>query len=127
MNVLLGLVIVILIGLIHQKNGKVEQEKMAAAWRNQMQIAKEDYEKKIKALELPNVTLTTERMPVALSETKRKYANVSEVARAEYTDTLNIVFEQCVGEYRRMAQIADKHAIDAERLIKTLSIIKEPP
>lgn len=127
MNVLLGLVIVILVGLIHQKNGKVEQEKTAAAWRNQMQIAKEDYEKKIKALELPNVTLTTERMPVALSETKPKYANVSEVARAEYTDTLNIVFEQCVGEYRRMAQIADKHAIDAERLIKTLPIIKEPP
>lgn len=124
MNVLLGLVIVILVGLIHQK---VEQEKTAAAWRNQMQIAKEDYEKKIKALELPNVTLTTERMPVALSETKRKYANVSEVARAEYTDTLNIVFEQCVGEYRRMAQISDKHAIDAERLIKTLPIIKEPP
>ncbi|WP_296519936.1 hypothetical protein [Acinetobacter oleivorans] len=124
MNVLLGLVIVILVGLIHQK---VEQEKTAAAWRNQMQIAKEDYEKKIKALELPNVTLTTERMPVVLSETKRKYANVSEVARAEYTDTLNIVFEQCVGEYRRMAQIADKHAIDAERLIKTLPIIKEPP
>jgi len=62
-----------------------------------------------------------------LGETKRKYANVSEVARAEYTDTLNIVFEQCVGEYRRMAQIADKHAIDAERLIKTLPIIKEPP
>ncbi|EPW9558150.1 hypothetical protein ACWS5P_002807 [Acinetobacter baumannii] len=145
LNVLLGLVIVILVGLIHQKNGKVEdlrnqfddfkiqqkieQEKTAAVWRNQMQIAKEDYEKKIKALELSNATLTTtaERMSVALNEAKRKYANASEAARAEYIDTLNAVFGQCVGEYRRMAQIADKHAIDAERLIKSWPRIEEPP
>ncbi|HEB4103122.1 TPA: hypothetical protein RZ067_003313 [Acinetobacter baumannii] len=145
LNVLLGLVVVFLVCLVHQKNGKVEQlrsqfddfkiqqkieqEKTAAVWRNQMQIAKEDYEKKVKALELSNVTLAAnaERLSVALSEAKRKYANASEAARAEYTDTLNTVFDQCVSEYRRMAQIADKHAIDAERLSKAWPRIEEPP
>ena len=53
-----------------------------------------------------------------LSEANKRLSTASKETVIEYTITSNELLEACTAEYRSMAEKADGHAIDVERLMK---------
>lgn len=51
-----------------------------------------------------------------ISELDAQVSQVSANAKVEYARTLGNVFEQCIGEYAKMARAADGHAKDAQMM-----------
>ncbi|MBF7682951.1 hypothetical protein I2F27_06370 [Acinetobacter sp. B5B] len=51
-----------------------------------------------------------------LTDANKRLSTATREASNEYTKKLSNVFDQCVTEYRKMAERADGHEADAERL-----------
>lgn len=119
--------------VLELKTYKIEQAKQAliaeTTWKAQAAVAEERFNEKTKELERASAALdaNTVRMSAALDEAQRKYAAASESARIEYTNALNTVSSQCIARYRWMAQIADGHAADADRLRQAWPTTQKPP
>lgn len=63
-----------------------------------------------------NADLAASGLSKQLSEANRRLSTASHQTIVEYTITNSELLEACTAEYRSMAEQADKHAIDVERL-----------
>lgn len=87
-------------------------------WAEQLKQATEVYHEKIKILELDNKYAldNANRLSEQLDEANKRLATASRAPILNYTDTASDVLRNCVQEYRGMAELAQKHALDAQRL-----------
>lgn len=87
-------------------------------WADQIKQATEVYHEKIKILELDNglAVNNSNRLSDELDEARKRLANAPHATAINFADTASDVLRKCVQEYRGMAELAQKHAIDAERL-----------
>ena len=60
--------------------------------------------------------INASRLSKQLNSANDRLAKASREASVNYAITANSILESCIGEYRQMAEKADGHAIDAERL-----------
>lgn len=87
-------------------------------WADQITKATEVYHEKIKLLESDNVLAVNNanRLSEQLDEANKRLANAPRATILDYTSTTSDVLRACVQEYRSMAALAQKHALDAQRL-----------
>ena len=102
-----------------------EQAKASAAikekqWAEQQLKAEQNYNAKIKQIESDadlaqsNADSLSKQLKVASS----RLSSAPKETIIEYTNTNSDILEKCIIEYRTVAEKADGHAIDAERLIE---------
>ncbi|WP_288497399.1 hypothetical protein [uncultured Acinetobacter sp.] len=100
-----------------------EQAKASAAlkekqWSEQQLKAEQNYNAKIKqiksdaALAQSNVNSLSKQLKIASS----RLSSASKETIIAYIDTNSDILENCIIEYRAVAEKADGHAVDAERL-----------
>lgn len=96
----------------------IDRLNLERKWADQLNKATEVYNAKIKILESDNrfAVDTTNRLSNELDEARKRLANAPRATILDYTDTASDVLRNCVKEYRGMAELAQKHALDAERL-----------
>lgn len=109
---------------INAKNNAASQKAIAEvlAETHRMQdaknqaIAKAEEVAKRNALAAAAAGRERDRLRNQLNASRSALAQSTPASIINYTDTLSIVFEQCVREYLDMAAKADGHALDAQRL-----------
>lgn len=110
-------------------NYKKDQTVLVAKLETQAKTREAEWSKKIAEVETNAVIKINQanaarrdadaaanRLSKQLSAANTKLVNASKEASANYAIAANSVFEECSSEYRKMAEKADGHAIDAERL-----------
>ena len=71
-----------------------------------------------------NAQFSADSMSKQLSEANKRLSTASHQTIVEYTITSNELLEACTAEYRSMAEKADGHAIDVERLSEVWPVEK---
>ncbi|WEE41019.1 hypothetical protein [Acinetobacter sp. TAC-1] len=100
-----------------------EQAKALAAikekrWFEQKLKAEQNYNAKIKKIEFDSrlANSSANSLSKQLKIASSRLSSASKETIIEYVDTSNDLFEKCITEYRTVAEKADGHAADAERL-----------
>lgn len=87
-------------------------------YQNQIILAERKYSEKLK--QISHDTRIAESHANSLSKqlatANKRLSTATREASDQYTKTLSNVFDQCVTEYRKVAERADGHEADAERL-----------
>ncbi|RKG35196.1 hypothetical protein D7V21_05300 [Acinetobacter guerrae] len=108
---------------ITQQKLAVEKAKIQAAqherrWAEQITQAEQNYNAKIKQIEsdASDAQSSANSLSKQLSIAKQRLSAASRETVIEYADSSSDILESCITEYRNVAQKADEHAADAERL-----------
>jgi hypothetical protein len=100
-----------------------EQAKAFAAlkekqWSEQQLKAEQNYNAKIKQIESDSrlASASADSLSKQLKVANGRLSSASKATIVEYVDTSSDILEKCITEYRTVAEKADGHAADAERL-----------
>ena len=100
-----------------------EQAKASAAikekqWSEQQLKAEQNYNAKIKQIESDSLlaSASADSLSKQLKIASSRLSSASTKTIIEYTVANSDILENCINEYRTMAENADGHATDAERL-----------
>lgn len=106
-------------GLAAQK-AKVQAAQQEKVWAEQITQAEQNYNAKLKQIQSDanSARSSADSLSKQLSIAKQRVSTASRETIIEYSNTGSDVLESCITEYRAVAQKADEHAADAERLIK---------
>ena len=103
-----------------------EQAKASAAlkekqWSEQQLKAEQNYNAKIKQIEFDSrlANASADSLSKQLKVASSRLSSATKETIIEYTTANSDVLQDCITEYRTMAEKADGHAADAERLIET--------
>lgn len=97
---------------------KVEKSTIMQAWSAKIIEVEQNAIKQIQAanIDARNAQFSANSMSKQLSEANKRMSSASKQTIINYTTTNSELLESCTAEYRLMAEKADGHAIDAERL-----------
>ena len=136
---LLAFLLLICLALLNHKTGQIEKYKQteiilqaenakakASAvlkekqWSEQQLKAEQNYNAKIKQIESDSrlASSSADSLSKQLKIAKSCLSSAAKETIIEYTNTNSDILEKCVTEYRTVAEKADGHAADAERLIE---------
>ncbi|MDN5490174.1 MAG: hypothetical protein L0G93_20190 [Acinetobacter sp.] len=100
-----------------------EQAKTSAAlkekqWSEQQLKAEQNYNAKIKQIESDSrlANASADSLSKQLKIANSRLSSASKETIIEYTNTSSDILENCIAEYRTVAEKADGHAADVERL-----------
>lgn len=87
-------------------------------WSEQQLKAEQNYNAKIKQIESDAdiAQSSADSLSKQLASAKQRLSAASRETVIEYADSSSDILESCITEYRNVAQKADEHAADAERL-----------
>ncbi|MEQ1105210.1 hypothetical protein [Acinetobacter ursingii] len=97
------------------KTQAAQQEKV---WAEQITKAEQNYNVKIKQInaDADSARSSADSLSKQLARAKQRLSAASRETVIEYADSSSDILESCITEYRNVAQKADEHAADAERL-----------
>ncbi|WP_088459433.1 hypothetical protein [Acinetobacter soli] len=101
------------------EKAKVQAAQNERRWAEQITQAEHNYNAKIKQIQsdADSARSSANSLSKQLSIAKQRVSTASRETIIEYADSSSDILESCITEYRAMAQKADEHAADAERLI----------
>lgn len=102
------------------EKAKVQAAQQERRWAEQITQAEQNYNVKIKQIQsdADSARSSADSLSKQLSIAKQRVSTAPREAVIEYADTNSDILESCIAEYRAVAQKADEHAVDAERVIK---------
>ncbi|ENV18718.1 hypothetical protein [Acinetobacter guillouiae] len=136
---LLAFLLFICLALLNHKSGQIEKYKQAEIilqaenakaradaaikekqWSEQQLKAEQNYNAKIKQIESDAdlAQSSADSLSKQLKVANSRLSSASKETIIEYTNTNSDILENCITEYRTVAEKADEHAADAERLIE---------
>ncbi|MBJ9984415.1 hypothetical protein IAE19_03035 [Acinetobacter sp. S40] len=100
------------------EKAKVQAAQQERRWAEQITQAEQNYNVKIKKIQSDVSAAQSAAISLSkqLSTAKQRMPTASRETIIEYTNTNSDILESCITEYRNVAQKADEHAADAERL-----------
>ncbi|MDQ9832549.1 hypothetical protein RFY41_05735 [Acinetobacter soli] len=103
------------------EKAKVQAAQQEKVWAEQITQAEQKYNAKIKQIQsdADSARSSADSLSKQLASSKQRMSTASRETIIEYSNTGSDLLEACTAEYRAVAQKADEHAADAERLIKT--------
>ncbi|WP_151731750.1 hypothetical protein [Acinetobacter ursingii] len=103
---------------IAAEKSKVQAAQQEKVWAEQITKAEQNYNAKIKQIESDanDAQSSANSLSKQLSIAKQRLSTASRETVIEYSSTSSDILESCITEYRNVAQKADEHAADAERL-----------
>lgn len=108
---------------VAEANALAEQAKASAAqkekqWSEQQLKAEQNYNAKIKQIEFDSrlAYASADSLSKQLKIASSRLSGTTKETIIEYTNTSSDILENCITEYRTVAEKADEHAADAERL-----------
>ena len=137
---LLAFLLLICLALLNHKTGQIEKYKQteiilqaenakakaSAAikekqWSEQQLKAEQNYNAKIKQIESDSrlANASADSLSKQLKVASSRLSSATKETIIEYTNTNSDILENCITEYRAVAEKADGHAADAERLIES--------
>ncbi|WP_151839599.1 hypothetical protein [Acinetobacter soli] len=101
------------------EKAKVQVAQQEKVWAKQITQAEQNYNAKIKQIQSDSDSArsSADSLSKQLSIAKQRVSTAPRETVIEYANTNSDVLESCITEYRAVAQKADEHAADAERLI----------
>lgn len=101
------------------EKAKVQAAQRERRWAEQITQAEQNYNVKIKQIQsdADSTRSSADSLSKQLSIAKQRLSAASRETVIEYSNTRSDILESCISEYRSVAQKADEHAVDAERLI----------
>ncbi|WP_373866012.1 hypothetical protein [Acinetobacter soli] len=105
------------------EKAKVQAAQQERRWAEQITQAEQNYNAKIKQIQsdADSARSSANSLSKQLASAKQRLSTAPRETIIEYSNTGSDVLESCITEYRAVAQKADEHAADAERLIKAWS------
>ena len=102
------------------EKAKVQAAQNERRWAEQITQAEQNYNAKIKQIQsdADSARSSAYSLSKQLSIAKQRLSSAPRETVIEYADSSSDILESCITEYRAVAQKADEHAADAERLIK---------
>ena len=102
------------------EKAKVQAAQQEKVWAEQVTQAEQNYNAKIKKIQsdADSARSSADSLSKQLASAKQRLSTASRETIVEYADSSSDILEACTAEYRSVAQKADEHAADAERLIK---------
>ncbi len=100
------------------EKAKVQAAQQEKVWAEQITKAEQNYNAKIKQIQsdASAAQSAANSLSKQLASAKQRLSAASRETIIEYTNTSSDILESCITEYRNVAQKADEHAADAERL-----------
>ncbi len=100
------------------ERAKVQAAQQEKVWAEQITKAEQNYNVKIKQVQSDAIAAQSSANSLSkqLASAKQRLSAASRETIIEYTNTSSDILESCITEYRNVAQKADEHAADAERL-----------
>ncbi|MCB8768992.1 hypothetical protein [Acinetobacter soli] len=101
------------------EKAKVQAAQQEKVWTEKITQAEQNYNAKIKKIQsdADSARSSADSLSKQLSIAKQRLSTAPRKTIIEYADTNSDILESCITEYRAVAQKADEHAADAERLI----------
>ncbi|MFW1994788.1 hypothetical protein ACG904_07460 [Acinetobacter guillouiae] len=136
---LLAFLLLICLALLNYKTGQIEKYKQAEIvlqaenakakasaalkekqWSEQQLKAEQNYNAKIKQIksDADIAQSSADSLSKQLKIAGSRLSSATKETIVEYTNTNSDILENCITEYRAVAEKADGHAADAERLIE---------
>ncbi|WP_152682179.1 hypothetical protein [Acinetobacter sp. 243_ASPC] len=102
------------------EKAKVQAAKQEKVWAEQIMQVEQNYHAKIKQIQsdADSARSNADSLSKQLSIAKQRMSAAPRETVIEYADSSSDILESCITEYRAVAQKADDHAADAERLIR---------
>lgn len=102
------------------EKAKVQAAQQEKVWAEQITQAEQNYHAKIKQIQsdVDYARSSADSLSKQLASAKLRMSTAPRKTIIEYADSSSDLLEACTAEYRSVAQKADEHAADAERLIK---------
>lgn len=102
------------------EKAKVQTAQQEKLWAEQITQAEQNYNVKIKQIQsdADSARSSADSLSKQLSIAKQRVSTATRETIIEYADSSSDLLEACTTEYRTVAQKADEHAADAERLIR---------
>ena len=137
---LLAFLLFICLALLNHKTGQIGKYKQAEIilqaenakakadsaikekqWSEQQLKAEQNYNAKIKQIESDSRIASTsaDSLSKQLKVANSRLSSASKETIIEYSNTNSDILEKCITEYRTVAEKADGHAADAEKLIES--------
>lgn len=103
---------------IAAEKSKTQAAQQEQKWAEQITQAEQNYNAKIKQINADAIAAQSSANSLSkqLNIAKQRLSAASKETIIEYTNTSSDILESCITEYRNVAQKADEHAADAERL-----------
>ncbi len=100
------------------ERAKVQAAQQEKVWAEQITKAEQNYNVKIKQInaDADSARSSADSLSKQLARAKQRLSAASRETVIEYADSSSDILESCITEYRNVAQKADEHAADAERL-----------
>ncbi|PZT87743.1 MAG: hypothetical protein DI627_05725 [Acinetobacter sp.] len=100
------------------EKSKVQAAQQEKVWAEQITKAEQNYNVKIKQVQSDAIAAQSSANSLSkqLNEANKRLSTASRETVIEYADSSSDILESCITEYRNVAQKADEHAADAERL-----------
>ena len=97
---------------------KVQTAQQERVWAEQITQAEQNYNAKVKQIQsdADSARSSAYSLSKQLASAKQRLSTAPRETVIEYADSSSDVLESCITEYRAVAQKADEHAADAERL-----------
>lgn len=101
------------------EKAKVQAAQQERRWAEQITQAEQNYNAKIKQVQsdADSARSSADSLSKQLSIAKQRMSEAPRETVIEYSNTGSDLLKSCITEYRAVAQKADEHAADAERLI----------
>lgn len=102
------------------EKAKVQAAQQERRWAEQITQAEHNYNAKIKQIQsdADSARSSADSLSKQLASAKQRMSAAPRETVIEYANTNSDLLESCISEYRAVAQKADEHAADAERVIK---------
>lgn len=102
------------------EKAKVQAAQRERRWADQIAQAEQNYNAKLKQIQsdADSARSSADSLSKQLASAKQRVSRAPRETIVEYADTNSDILESCITEYRGVAQKADEHAADAERLTK---------
>lgn len=134
---LLAFLLVVCLGLLNHKTRQIEKYKQAEIilqaeiakaktsaalkekqWSEQRLKAEQNYNAKIKQIESDSrlASASADSLSKQLKIANSRLSSAPKETIIEYTNSNSDILENCIAEYRAVAEKADGHAADAQRL-----------
>lgn len=102
------------------EKAKIQAAQQEKVWAEQITQAEQNYNAKVKQIQsdADSARSSVDSLSKQLASAKQRLSTAPRETVIEYADSSSDLLEACTAEYRSVAQKADEHAADAERLIK---------
>ena len=100
------------------EKAKVQAAQNERRWAEQITQAEQNYNAKVKQIQsdADSARSSAYSLSKQLASAKQRVSTAPRETVVEYANTNSDILESCITEYRTVAQKADEHAADAERL-----------